>query len=654
MKQLMKKLLLLTLILLLVTMIACTQVAQAIKLGYREKATKYKAGKDYKGSIVVDGLKRTYLLHIHKGFNPAEQSALVLGFHGGAGSGKKFAKQTGFSAKADEEGFIAVYPDGIKHNWNDGRDTTDAYKAGADDIKFVRALVTSLTGKLPIDTNRIYATGVSNGGIFSHRLGCEMADVFAAIGPVIGSIATNLAPKCNPTSPISVVVIQGTKDPFIPLEGGDTKHKTRRIGDGGLVESADSARQFWASKNSCIGTHTISTLPQKDPLDNTIVRQINYVNCRDNTEVRYYIVEGMGHGWPPKGREVRESISGPTSHNIDATQVIWEFFEGHPKSTSTGIIQALEAGDYGREVPGWPNRPYDLHIPPQYNPSQPVPVILVLHGGGGNSRAAAKLTCPNGNLEDPKCFNNLADREGFIVVYPNGNINPKNVISGRRWNAGGGKNGYSCAGGFTCATNLDDIKYFNALLDDLGKVVAIDDNRIYATGLSNGGSMTHRLGCQLSNRIAAIASLAAGNQFSTVEECSPDRAVPVLQIHGTDDPFWLYLGGEGRATAEAGDKGIRISIPDTVKGWVSRNSCSSLPTETLLEDKSQNDGTRVKKEVYSQCRDNAGVIFYNIEGGGHTWPDGWQYLPERTIGKTSKDINANEIIWNFFKEHSKI
>ena len=320
----MKKLLLLTLILLLVTMIACSQIAQAIKLPYREKAPKYKAGKDYKGSIVVNGLKRTYLLHIPSGFNSAKQYPLVLGFHGGGGSGKKFAKQTGFSTYADKEGFIAVYPDGIKHNWNDGRDTTDAYKAGADDIKFVRILVDSLNSKLPIDEKRIYATGVSNGGIFSHRLGCEMSDVFAAIGTVVGPIATKLAPNCNPSEPISVVGIQGTADPGIPFNGGEIT----AFGDGGFVESADNTMRLWALKNSCTRPFTVTALPQKVN-DGTSVRQITYSGCNRNTEVQYYIVEGMGHGWPPKATQTRRA--GKTSKNIDATPVIWEFFKEHTK-----------------------------------------------------------------------------------------------------------------------------------------------------------------------------------------------------------------------------------------------------------------------------------------------------------------------------------
>lgn len=285
---------------------------------------------DYRDSIVVDGRTRTYLLHVPNGYTYTSSNPypFIAVFHGGGGSGEKIAGQTDFTAKADREGFIAVFPDGIEHNWNDGRDTTDAYKQGADDIKFVRTLIEHLNTKLSIDQNRIYATGVSNGGIFAQRLGCEMADVFAAIGPVVGPIATKLVPRCNPSRSISVVGIQGTADPAIPINGGE-QGGFGGLGDGGFVESADATMRLWAEKNGCSNTPTISELPQKVN-DGTNVKKYSYTPCRNGTEIYYYIVEGMGHGWPPK-RPQAPRLAGPTSQNINATDVIWEFFKTHPK-----------------------------------------------------------------------------------------------------------------------------------------------------------------------------------------------------------------------------------------------------------------------------------------------------------------------------------
>lgn len=280
---------------------------------------------DYQQSIVVDNRERAYILHIPAAFDPNKSYPLIMGFHGGGGSGQKFSRQTKFNVYADREGFIAVYPDGIEHNWNDGRGTTDAEKLGVDDVKLVRTLTEHLKGELPIDAKRVYATGVSNGGIFSQRLACEMPDVFAAIGSDVGPIAANIAPKCNPSKPISVAAIQGTADPLIPINGGAVEG-----GDGGLVESAENTMNLWASKNNC-STARRERLPILAD-DGTAVGKTAYSDCSDNTEVVYYIVNGMGHTWPPKEGKVK-LISGPASGNIDATNVFWEFFKEHPKKS---------------------------------------------------------------------------------------------------------------------------------------------------------------------------------------------------------------------------------------------------------------------------------------------------------------------------------
>ena len=318
-------------ILLIIGMLAVFGVGWRVSKRLREQAPKspvvYQAG-EYHETLAVDKRERSYLLHIPEGFDGRKPYPLLLGFHGGNGSGEKFAGQTGLGVVADREGFIAVFPDGIEHNWNDGRDTTDAYKAGADDIKFVRLLVERVKVRLPVDEKRIYAIGVSNGGIFSQRLGCEMADVFAAFGSVVGPIASNLAPRCSPSRSISVVGIQGSADPGIPINGGEQGGFGGR-GDGGFVESADATMRLWAHKNGCPAAPVISDIPPKVS-DGTSVKKYIYSPCRNGTEVHYYIVEGMGHGWPPK-KPQSERLAGPASQNIDATEVIWEFFKTHPK-----------------------------------------------------------------------------------------------------------------------------------------------------------------------------------------------------------------------------------------------------------------------------------------------------------------------------------
>ncbi len=279
-------------------------------------------------SIVHGGKTRTFLVHIPTNYNKARTVPLVFLFHGGNGTGQKVINQTQFAIKANAEGFIVIAPDGYKNNWADGRGTTEPDIEGIDDVAFVRALLKVVQGSLLIDSKRIYATGVSNGGLFSERLGCEMSDVLAAIGPVVGPMPQNIAGACKIGSPISVIGIQGTLDPFMPMEGGDTKHKTLGIGNGGLVIGADATMRTWATRNSCPNSSAqITTLPQI-VADGTTVTLNSYTNCAANTAINYYIVKGMGHGWPPYGQG---GMAGPVSGNINATNVVWEFFKARPK-----------------------------------------------------------------------------------------------------------------------------------------------------------------------------------------------------------------------------------------------------------------------------------------------------------------------------------
>ncbi len=317
----------------------------------------------------------------------------------------------------------------------------------------------------------------------------------------------------------------------------------------------------------------------------------------------------------------------------------------------------LSPGDYTRQVPGWDNRPYSLHIPANYNPANSYPVVLAIHGGGGSSDAMAKLTCPAGDPNDPNCLNKMADRRGLVIVYPNGTPNPNPRLAKlRTWNAGGGDKGFSCVSGVACKNKVDDIGYFKALLADLENTVNVDQNRVYATGISNGAAMCQRLACELSDKIAAIAPVSGGNQFSTVANCNPSRPVPVLEIHGTADPGWPYDGGENAKSLWnyiGATPGKFISIPQTVADWVKRNGCNYSEAKDEALPVIVNDDTTVTKTSYPACKNGADVVFYKIENGGHTWPEGWQYFPVSMVGITSRNLNANEVILDFFQDHPK-
>jgi len=192
------------------------------------------------------------------------------------------------------------------------------------------------------------------------------------------------------------------------------------------------------------------------------------------------------------------------------------------------------------------------------------------------------------------------------------------------------------------------VAFIASLIDVLVTTQGVDPKRVYATGLSNGAMMCHTLALRIPDRIVAIApvadSITKAVASGTTTEGPP---VSVLAMNGTDDPLVPYEGGEvhfGRTKL-----GEVISVADMIKLWVQRDGCSTEPEVTDLEDKDPNDGTRVRRERHAGKE--AEVVLYTIKGGGHTWPGGKQYLGERIIGKTTRDIDGCQVIWDFFKAH---
>jgi polyhydroxybutyrate depolymerase len=283
--------------------------------------------------------------------------------------------------------------------------------------------------------------------------------------------------------------------------------------------------------------------------------------------------------------------------------------------------------DYSASIiSGGMERTYSVHVSSSYDPSIPTPLVIVLHGGGGIGKDMVKLTN----------FNAVADKENFIVVYPDG--------FEKHWNDGRGIQWQSHV------ENTDDVGFISVLIDRLSAELNIDTGMVYVTGISNGAMMSHRLGCELSQKIAAISPVASNIPANQASVWSPSRPIPVLIINGTEDPLERWEGGEIRL--ERNTYGVVLSVADTVKFWVEKNQCSASPVITQLPDTDPTDGTTVRTEVYGGCQDGAEVVLYAIEGGGHTWPGGLQYLPQSVIGRTSREFNASEIIWQFFKAHT--
>jgi polyhydroxybutyrate depolymerase len=287
----------------------------------------------FEREFLFDGLNRTYKIHIPatlpEGFSPA----LVFALHGGLGTGDGMERSLtlgGFNSLSDENNFIVVYPDGIERNWNDGRTNTSdpAHEQNIDDVGFLTALVENLTIEFNIDKNRVYFTGISNGAMMSYRMALELPDKIAAIAPVAGAIPIDILPQEPSFIPVSVCVISGTADPLVPWEGGTVGFKRK---PRGIVISVPDSVMFWVNNNNCNNTSEIDLLPDISPNDKTRVYLHKYSNGNNNSEVFLYEIQNGGHTWPGGYQYLSKMLVGTTCRDIDANQVIWDFFQSHPK-----------------------------------------------------------------------------------------------------------------------------------------------------------------------------------------------------------------------------------------------------------------------------------------------------------------------------------
>ncbi len=298
-------------------------------------------------------------------------------------------------------------------------------------------------------------------------------------------------------------------------------------------------------------------------------------------------------------------------------------------------ITQYSAGDYNIYLnQNGLKRNYYLHIPPNYNKNIPTPLILNLHGGGGGGK---------GHQTTSK-MNKESDKSGFIVVYPNGMRRDGNSykLYQRFWNIGEGPNGFYYDNKDKISKN-NDIEFIKNILDDLELKLNIDKKRIYLTGLSNGGILSQEVACKFSDKIAAIAPVSA--PFWTFpENCNLKRPISVILFQGLEDVCAPYEGGISQCSSKQGISRKFISAQDTLNIWKEKNKCSKQG-EITYKNKS------VECKTYS-CLENSEVSLCTIKDGGHTWPGGTPYsIPGVNIGKTTQDINANQVMWQFFKNH---
>jgi polyhydroxybutyrate depolymerase len=287
---------------------------------------------------------------------------------------------------------------------------------------------------------------------------------------------------------------------------------------------------------------------------------------------------------------------------------------------TTSASSNLPAGESTRTlIHDGLQRSYIVYVPASINWSQPIPLVFVFHGGTGNAEGAIRMSG----------FNEVADQNGFILIYPNGTgrLSDEKLLT---WNGG------TCCG-YAQENNIDDVGFVRQIVTDLQSLAGVDAKRIYATGMSNGGILSQRLACEASDLFAAVAPVAG---TLNLPECQPAQPISVIEFHGTDDQNIFYDGGAGPKSLANVDF---TSVQDSIGFWISFDGCTSQLQTNSFDD--------IQHEVWNGCANSTSIELYTIIGGGHAWPGG-------TAGRAGGDpptqtLSASKLIWEFFAAHPK-
>lgn len=290
---------------------------------------------------------------------------------------------------------------------------------------------------------------------------------------------------------------------------------------------------------------------------------------------------------------------------------------------------ALPPGNHDMSLDvGGAVRTWILHVPPAASAGEPLPLLIVLHGGGGTGRKMQRMLG----------FDTYADARGFYVAYPDAS-QPANARQGAHWNDGRGTAGMVQRG-------IDDVAFITAMIADTGRRVPLDASRVYVTGASNGGMMTYRLGCETSGVFAGIAPVIANIPAPLFAACAPPAPLTFLSINGGADPLVPLDGGDICQGVRFGCEGGKVvSHAESVKMFAVANGCDPAPQVETLPPQID-DGTSVERWTYLNCQSGATVVAYIVQGGGHTWPPLPAQLP--ISGAQSRNLDATRAIVEMF------
>lgn len=286
-----------------------------------------------KREMKVGKFERSYYIRYPLNYESQSRFPLLISLHGGGrDNGDENAEHTGFAELADKENFIAVFPNGFKGKWHDGRlpkrKQEEYQEKELNDITFLKDLIDYLIQYEQVDAKRVYLTGLSNGGMMSMRMACEASEKITAIAAVIANMPVDIVENCKPKSNISFLLMNGTEDPLIPWQGGEIKAVLK---DRGKVISTEASLQFWLKHNSCGSLQENITLANKNTTDKSVIGKQSYA-CANNTSVVLYSVRGGGHTLPGSNIPNRPRLLGQKNLDANGAELIWDFFKEQQKS----------------------------------------------------------------------------------------------------------------------------------------------------------------------------------------------------------------------------------------------------------------------------------------------------------------------------------
>jgi|CXWL01.1.fsa_nt_gi polyhydroxybutyrate depolymerase len=533
-------------------------------------------------SLDHDGARRMFGLYQPSSYRRG--GALIVALHGRFSSAKAFQAMSGLAAVADARGALVAYPQ---------MDMPNAAERGAGplaplarDAGFAEAVIAALVEEYGVDPARVYLVGFDRGGAIAQQLSCASARPFAGVAVVSAPTWSYLGQNCTHAAPL--LIMHGRRDTFAPVEGDAAS------ADAPYRLSTADAIARWRGINGCGGDAAATRGPS-----------VLYSAC-NGAPFAYVGVERGGHIW--FGAEVGQRLN---RFGVSAAATIDTFFFDRARFA----LPRVSSGDTARS--------YIAYAPPSYDPARPMPLVMVLHGRPSNALSMAAITE----------FNQTAEREGFIAVYPDG--------IGGEWNS------VADQIGLQAEYPQDDVAFLTDLADDLRGEFNVDASRMYVAGFSNGGFMTLRMACQASDRFAAFASVGAALYYDLREICRRGDPAPVMIIHGTSDQSISFNGVVFRSNGEA--RQVSLSVPETVSYFARRNGCGEGARRTDFAQSAPE--TQVIRFESNGCANGDDVSFYMINGGGHVWPGVRGVLAEENFGPTNMDINASQAIWDFFKAH---